>query len=146
MIFLIIRFPFHPLFNSSVHSDFGFIFHKAFVKVFFCTNHFPSELRSCESGRCSALTNFSRTFSLISFSSSLIASNSVSRNWIAFPIRGLIAHMLSVEGRLNGLHNLHDISTSGYFEGEKISTVKREYSKTTKNHLKLITKHMRKET
>ena len=46
---------------------------------------------------------------------------------------------------LNGLHDLHDISTSGYYEGEKkTSTVERIYSKTTKNHQKLITKSIRK--
>ena len=33
---------------------------------------------------------------------------------------------------LNGLHDLHDISTSGYYEGKKTSTVEREYSKTNK--------------
>ena len=45
---------------------------------------------------------------------------------------------------LNGLHDLHDISTSGYYEGEKTSTVERECSKTKKNHQKLITKRKRK--
>ena len=45
---------------------------------------------------------------------------------------------------LNGLHDLHDISTSGYHEGEKTSTVEREYSKTKKNHHKLITEGKRK--
>ena len=45
---------------------------------------------------------------------------------------------------LNGLHDLHDISTSGYYEGEKTSTVEREYSRTKKNHQKLITKRKRK--
>ena len=48
------------------------------------------------------------------------------------------AELLLVD--LNGLHDLHDISTSGYNEGEKTSTVEREYSKTKKNHQKLITK------
>ena len=37
-------------------------------------------------------------------------------------------------------HDLHDISTSGYVEGKKNSTVERENSKTTKNLKKLITK------
>ena len=45
---------------------------------------------------------------------------------------------------LNRLHGLHDISTSGYYEGEKTSTIEREYSKTKKNHQKLITKCKRK--
>ena len=41
---------------------------------------------------------------------------------------------------MNGLHD----STFGYNEGEKTSTVEREYSKTKKNHQKLITKRKRK--
>ena len=45
---------------------------------------------------------------------------------------------------LNGLHDLHDISTSGYYEGEKTSKIEREYSKTKKNHQKLKTKRKRK--
>ena len=52
------------------------------------------------------------------------------------------AELLQVD--LNSLHNLHDFSTSGYYEGEKTSTIEREYSKTKKNHQKLITKRKRK--
>ena len=33
---------------------------------------------------------------------------------------------------LNGLHDLNDISTFGYYEDDKTCAVEREYSKTTK--------------
>ena len=45
---------------------------------------------------------------------------------------------------LNSLHDLHDISTSGYYEGENTSTTERECCKTKKNHQKLITKRKHK--
>ena len=41
---------------------------------------------------------------------------------------------------MNGLRDLHDISTPG----KKTSTAGREYSKTKKNHQKLITKRKRR--
>ena len=45
---------------------------------------------------------------------------------------------------LNGLHDLHDIYSSGYNEAAKTGTVEREYSNTTKNHQKLKTYRKRK--
>ena len=42
------------------------------------------------------------------------------------------------------LYGLHDISTSGYNEVRKTSTIEREYSKTKENRQKLITKRKRK--
>ena len=45
---------------------------------------------------------------------------------------------------LNGLHDLHDISTFGYYEDEKTSKIEREYSKIKKTHQNLITKRKRK--
>ena len=45
---------------------------------------------------------------------------------------------------LNCLHDLHDISNFGYYDGEKTSMVEREYSKTMKNPQKLITKRILK--
>ena len=45
---------------------------------------------------------------------------------------------------LHGLYDLYDISTSGYYEGEKTSTIEREYSKSKKNHQKFITKRTRR--
>ena len=52
------------------------------------------------------------------------------------------AKLLDVD--LNGLLDLHDISTSGYYEGAKTSAVERKCSKTTENHQKSITKRKRK--
>ena len=42
------------------------------------------------------------------------------------------AKLLHVE--LNGLQDLHDISTSGYYEGEKTSTVESEYLRIVFNN------------
>ena len=38
----------------------------------------------------------------------------------------------AVKRNICNLDDLHDISTSKYYEGEKTSTVEREYSKTKK--------------
>ena len=39
---------------------------------------------------------------------------------------------------------MRDISTSGYYEGDKNQYGREEYSKTTKNHQKLTTNRIRK--